>query len=187
MESRDQRALRQRSPPLVVDPEAKRYVVIPLTPRADGALMFTAKLGGRDLDLKLDLTNKVSVFKKRTLDKLEISLEKTMVRIPTQRGDRYLYEGRVIGLEFDGKSTGPIEVKAADLDAIYGTAGGIAPRRLVRFGSTERPGRSSGCQVEPALSETEVSRAFTVCPEVATHSDRSGAWFDPSRRSPRLR
>ena len=78
----------QESPPLVVDPEAKGYVVIPLTPRADGALMFTAKLGGRDLDLKLDLTNKVSVFKKRTLDKLEISLEKTTVRIPTQRGDR---------------------------------------------------------------------------------------------------
>ncbi len=114
------------------------YVAVPLSAEAGKGLRFKAKLHGRELDLAIELSGGSSLFDKRALTDLGVELTKTTKRLPTRRGVHYLYTAKLIGLEFAGKSTPPMNIGVAEVDVVLGRPRADAPDGLISFDMLER-------------------------------------------------
>jgi hypothetical protein len=101
------------------------YVSIPFKRGEDRRFYVEAVIHGSKLRLMLDLTSDNSIFDIGTLRNLDIVFERTEIIIPTRSKNVRIHTGRILGIEFDGKSTGPIEINAGDVDPVYSVKPGV--------------------------------------------------------------
>ncbi|MFB0976808.1 MAG: hypothetical protein QMC73_04015 [Myxococcota bacterium] len=101
------------------------YVSIPFKRGEDRRFYVEAVIHGSKLRLMLDLTSDNSIFDIGTLRNLDIAFERTEIIIPTRSKNVRIHTGRILGIEFDGKSTGPIEINAGDVDPVYSVKPGV--------------------------------------------------------------
>lgn len=104
---------------------AEGYVSIPFTRGEDRRFYVEGIIHGSKLRLMLDLTSDNSIFDIVTLRNLDIAFEQTEIIIPTRRKNVRIYTGRILGIEFDGKSTGPIDIHAGDVDPVFSVKSGV--------------------------------------------------------------
>jgi hypothetical protein len=101
------------------------YVSIPFKRGEDRRFYVEGVIHGSKLRLMLDLTSDNSIFDIGTLRNLDIAFERTEIIIPTRSKNVRIHTGRILGIEFDGKSTGPIEINAGDVDPVYSVKPGV--------------------------------------------------------------
>ena len=104
---------------------AEGYVSIPFKRGEDRRFYVEGVIHGSKLRLMLDFTSDNSIFDIGTLRNLDIAFERTEIIIPTRRKNVRIYTGRILGIEFDGKSTGPMDIHAGDIDPIYSVKSGV--------------------------------------------------------------
>jgi hypothetical protein len=104
---------------------AEGYVSIPFKRGQDRRFYVEGIIHGSKLRLMLDLTSDNSIFDIGTLRNLDIAFEQTEIIIPTRRKNVRIYTGRILGIEFDGKSTGPLDIHAGDVDPVYSVKSGV--------------------------------------------------------------
>ena len=104
---------------------AEGYVSIPFKRGGDRRFYVEAIIHGSKLRLMLDFTSDNSIFDIGTLRNLDIAFEQTEIIIPTRTKNVRIYTGRILGIEFEGKSTGPIDIHAGDVDPVYSVKSGV--------------------------------------------------------------
>ena len=104
---------------------AEGYVSIPFKRGQDRRFYVEGIIHGSKLRLMLDLTSDNSIFDIGTLRNLDIAFERTEIIIPTRHKNVRIYTGRILGIEFDGKSTGPLDIHAGDVDPVYSVKSGV--------------------------------------------------------------
>ena len=98
---------------------AEGYVSIPFKRGEDRRFYVEGVIHGSKLRFMLDFTSDNSIFDIGTLRNLDIAFERTEIIIPTRSKNVRIHTGRILGIEFDGKSTGPIDIHAGNVDPIY--------------------------------------------------------------------
>lgn len=101
------------------------YVSLPLERHPNGTWSVKGLIHGEEMRFQLDLSNDDSLFDIRALRKLRINFERTEIVIPTPRLNAQIERGRILGLEFQGRSTGAMTIHAGDIDAIYRVKPGV--------------------------------------------------------------
>jgi hypothetical protein len=125
--------------PLISKPKSKGYQALQMKSTPDGKQQVRAKLRGGYLDLTVELTDGKTLFNRRALSELGVEMLKTTSQIPTATGSHSVYIAKISDLEFGGRSIGPMEVRAADLDAILGN-GAPAPDGFISMDLLARHG-----------------------------------------------
>jgi hypothetical protein len=121
---------------------ADGYVSIPFKRGEDRRFYVEGVIHGSKLRLMLDFTSDNSIFDIDTLRDLDIAFERTEIIIRTRIKNVRIHTGRILGVEFDGKSTGPIDIHAGDVGPIYsvkpgtdGPDGVLGAEFLGRYGA----------------------------------------------------
>ena len=96
------------------------YFSVPIRRGADRRLYVDGKIHGSTLAFMIDFWNDNELFDIRAIRKLDITFEMTEHTIPTQRKTVRIQRAEIIGIEFDGRSTGRMTIHAGDVDAVYG-------------------------------------------------------------------
>lgn len=101
------------------------YVSLPMERNPNGSWSVKGLIHGEAMRFQLDLSNDDSLYDIRALRKLGIDFERTEIVYPTPRLNARIERGRILGLEFLGKSTGVMTIHAGDIDAIYRVKPGV--------------------------------------------------------------